>query len=263
MKKIFLYIIILLAAGVFLSCESNDNPVIKGTSDVKASSKVLVEFFTNHTCVNCPVPGHYLDEIDSLQGITLNDTNVIIIRVHTTVTSLNDPFYLYNTVDNLARSNYYGALLFNPYTVLNGVLLPPFNASTWTNLIESKLKLKNDFGINIVNNYDSLAGTGTLTITVGQVSGTAVSDLKLHAILTESNLYYEAPNGEDWHQNTMRKLFTGTDGMSISVQPGQSGTYEVSYAIPSGVVAKNCDIVVFVQSESAKTVMGVEKVKLH
>ncbi|MCE1165233.1 MAG: Omp28-related outer membrane protein, partial [Bacteroidetes bacterium] len=175
-----------------------------------------------------------------------------------------DPFYLFNTVDNLARSNYYGALLYNPYSVLNGVTLPVFNATTWTNLIESKLKQKNQFGIILTNNgYDSLAGTGTLSVNVGQISGTAVSDLKLHAILTESALYYEAPNGEDWHQNTMRKMITGTDGMSISIQPGQSGTFEVPFAVPSGVVAKNCDIVVFVQSESAKTVLGVEKIKLY
>lgn len=263
MKKLSLYIIILLTAGFFFSCESNDNPLVKGTSDFKASSKVLVEFFTNHTCVNCPVPGHYLDEIDSLKGITINDTNVIIIRVHTTVTSLNDPFYLFNTVDNLARSNYYGALMFNPYTVLNGVLLPAFNATTWTNLIESKLKLKNQFGINIVNNYDSLAGTGSLTVSVGQLSGTSVSDLRLHAVLTENNLYYEAPNGEDWHQNTMRKLFTGTDGMSINIIPGQSSNFEIPYSIPEGVVAKNSSIVVFVQSQSAKSVLGVERVKVY
>ncbi|MDD5361260.1 MAG: Omp28-related outer membrane protein [Ignavibacteria bacterium] len=263
MKKFALYIIILFVAGSFLSCESNDNPIVKGTSDFKASSKVLIEFFTNHTCVNCPIPGHYLDEIDSLKGVTLNDTNVIIIRVHTTVTSLNDPFYLFNTVDNLARSNYYGALLFNPYTVLNGVLLPAFNTTTWTNLIESKLKLKNQFGINIANNYDSLAGTGTLTVSVGQLSGSTVSDLTMHAVLTESDLYYEAPNGEKWHQNTMRKLFTGTDGMSINVQPGQSSDFEVPYAIPSGVIAKNCSIVVFVQSKGSKSVLGVEKIKLY
>ena len=256
-----LTIFILLTGFLFLSCESNDSPIVQGTSNLKASSKVLVEFFTNTSCVYCPPPGHFLDAVDSLHGITINDTNVVIIKYHTDLFP-NDPFHIYNAPDNLARENYYEAGFFNPLGFMMGAMMPSFSQQTWTNTLNQRLSQKNSFSISATNNYNASTRTGEISITVGQLSGSAVSDLKLHVAITESQLFYNAPNGETYHQNTLRDLITPGDGESISITPGTSQTYVMQYSVPTPLVDDNCGIVIFVQSHSSKEVLGTEKLRV-
>jgi hypothetical protein len=263
-KKIYAYCsLFTVFCLLFSSCESNDGPVsINNSVNLKSNSKSLVEFFTNTSCVYCPPPGHFLDQIDSLQGITINDTNVIIIRYHTAVFA-NDPYYLYNTPDNQGRCDYYYAPnTFNPVTYMMGQVLPSYSFAVWQSLFNVQLATKNNFGINIVIAYDSLSRTGTADINVGQLTGQEITDLKMHVALTESEIYYAAPNGESVHQNTLRKLLTGPSGQSISIQPGQTQSFSFNFSVDNIINARYCDIIVFVQSAAGQNVYGVEKKRL-
>jgi len=261
MKKFFLIIIVFFTSIFFLSCESNDNPIVQGTSNLKPNSKILIEYFTNITCVNCPQVSHYLVNIDSLTGTTINDTNVVILAVHSYLNTI-DPFYQFNSADNTARTDYYSAGLYNPINFIMGTLMPSFNSSSWTNIINQRLSQKNTFVVNTTNVYDSTTKSGTLNITVGQLSGVEVEDLKMHVAITESNILFNAPNGEKIHHNILRKLATPSEGESIHIEPGQSDTFIQNYTVPNGVNQKNCKIIIFVQSQSSKVVFGVDKLKI-
>lgn len=262
LNKIFKYVFLFAIAATFVSCESNDGIVPKGTSDLKANSKVLVESFTNTSCVGCPAADNFLKRIDELLGVTINDTNVIIIETHSTMFP-NDPFYNFNVPANNARQTYYNAGSINPLGFLMGTMMPlPFEQQSWTSSINQRLNQTNTFGINVVPDIDTAERQLELTLQIGQFTGSSVSDLKLHVALVESDLHYNAPNGLTVFDNVLRDLLTPIGGESITVNPGQSITLNKTYSINPNVVMGNCKAVIYIQSVSTKEVFAVEKVVL-
>lgn len=259
-KKYFSLVAILLLMVIF-GCESNDNPVNYKSQNLKASNKVLVELFTNTSCVNCPQPGGYLDLVDSLKGVTINDTNVVIIRVHTDLYP-NDPFFNFNSVDNLVRENYYSAGLYNPIGFMNGANLLAYNFNSWTDSLNLALSKPGTFAIVDTNVYDTTSRNGTLNLTLGQLTGATVGDLKMHVMITEGHMYYIAPNGERWFENTLRKIVTPSDGIAISLSSGQSISLIQNYTLPQGINAKYSQIIVFLQSTSTAKVYAVDEKSL-
>ena len=245
---------------MFYSCESNDNPVIQNISNKTSKSKVLFEFFTAVNCPNCPPPGHFLDLIDSLKGISINDTNVVIIRYHSNYNGY-DPYYLFNPAGSAARHNYYN-YLWNPAGTLMGTNLPNYDQSVWLNNINSALEKKGLVEIGMINTYDSSSRIGTVNISLRQSSTSPDSDLKLFVVITENELSYTGTNGEKVHQNTYRQMLTDNAGDGISLQPGVLENVNKAYTLKAGIIPANAHIVVFVQSQNGKTVYGVERIKL-
>jgi hypothetical protein len=229
-------------------------------SSISPTKKILVELFTNTSCVPCVDVNHYLDGIHERLGITSNDADVIIIRSHTTLFS-GDPFYEYNPVDNAARMNYYNAASFNPRSFLLGSNLGPFSTS-WTNNLNQRLNNFRTFAIAIENNYNASNRTGNVSLKVKQESGNNVSDLVLHVAVVENNISYNAPNGETRFNNTLRDLVTPPDGQPINITAGQTNTYDLNYSIDIIINEIETDIIVFVQSVSTKEVFAVEKIKV-
>lgn len=260
MKKLTITIIgLFLLSVMFYSCESNDNPIIQNASNKTSQSKVLFEFFTAVNCPNCPPPGHFLDLIDSLKGISINDTNVIIVRYHSNFNGY-DPYYLFNPTGSAARHNYY-EYSWNPAGSLMGVNLPNFIQSVWLNNINSALEKKNPVEIGMANTYDSTTKNGTVDLSLKLSSTSPDNDLKLFIIITENELAYTGTNGETVHQNTYRQMLTDNAGDPISLQPGVLQNISKAYVLKTGIKTANSNIVVFVQSQSGKSVYGVERIK--
>jgi hypothetical protein len=140
--------------------------------------------------------------------------------------------------------------------------MPGFNASTWTNLINQELAKTNPISINVVCTFDTLSREGNLDITVGQLSGSQLSDLRLFIVVTEGHLPYNAPNGETMFENVLRDILTSDDGDPFNIIPGQSISFYKHFTLISGVNPYNSQIIVFVQNYSTQAVYGVEKVEL-
>ena len=256
---------VLIIALFFYSCESNDGIIIQGIVPDSSSSKVLMELFTNTSCIPCVQANIYLDRISILSGVTINDTNVIIIRIHTTLFP-NDPFYSFNSADNLARQQYYVTPGFaNPKGYLMGSdsTIGNFNEAVWTAEINNRLAETNSFVITFTVTYDSLSRNGTLDYEIGQLSGSQVNDLVLHIAVTENDLFYNAPNGETHFENTLRDLITPGNGENITINSGQSSTFSKNFTLMNGIDHKHAHIILFIQSVSSKEVFAVEKKPLE
>lgn len=254
MKLKFLLPLVILGLSVFLySCESNDAPVTY-SSITGSSNKALVEIFTNTSCVPCVAANQYLDAI--------TDTNVIIIRTHTTLYP-NDPFYLYNATDNGARQTYYNAANANPQAFLFGSYMGIFNANNWTSQLNAKLNSSRNMGVTISKTYDTTTRAGNLNITINQTSGANVSDLVYHIALTENGLAYNAPNGEHVFEQVLRDLLTSPNGDALNISSGQSINLQKSFTLPAEITDRNASIIVFTQSVSTKEVFGVQSVKIR
>jgi hypothetical protein len=247
----------LLAFGlsVFLySCESNDAPIVYETISPASTNKVLVEIFTNTSCIPCVVANQYLDAV--------TDTNIIIIRTHTTLYP-NDPYYLYNPTDNNARQTYYAAANANPKGFLLGTFMGNFNANNWTASLNTQLAASRSMGIIINKTYNAASRSGNVNLFIKQNAGETVTDLVLHVALTESNLLFNAPNGESVFEQVLRDLMTAPNGDPLTVSAGQTVTASKSFTIPSEINDEHAEIIVFTQSTSTKEVFGVERVKLR
>lgn len=255
MKSLKIIFLFLLTITTF-SCEFNNNP--SSSISVIVNRKVLVELSTNVNCVHCPPSGHYLDLIDTaVAGITSSDTNVITLRMHSSLFP-NDPFYLFNVPVNSARQNYYNVFV-NPTGYLNGARMPSFNEQTWTNSINLSLAQHETQSLSYLNTFDTATGNGTINISISQITGSPASDLKLHVAIIESKMYYTGgTNGEKWFNNILRDLVTGPSGQDITL-PFNSA---INYSLKAGIVAQNADIVIFTQSLSTKEIFVVRKLKL-
>ncbi|MBN1634015.1 MAG: Omp28-related outer membrane protein [Ignavibacteria bacterium] len=261
MKNIIKYTSILSIVLMFVSCENNLDSPVSPNPDLKANSKVIVELFSNVMCVACIQSANYCDDISFLKGITINDTNVIIINIHTSLFP-GDPFYAFNPQMNRAREVYYGAL-FNPMGFLMGsIMTAPFSQEQWTNQINQRLNKTNDITINLSNVIDTVSKSGTLFIQAAQLSGTTQSNLKLHIAITEGNLYYNSPNGKTLYHNILRQMITSSGGEDISVTPGQTLNIVKNYNIDNRIIPNNSQLIVFIQNDSTKEILGAEKVKL-
>jgi hypothetical protein len=258
-----IYVFLLLFSLFFFSCESNDGIVIHSSSDIKATNKALVELFTNTSCVPCVPANIFLDGIARLNGMTNNDTNVIIIRYHSTLFP-NDPYYNFNPTDNFARQQFYNAGISNPRGYLMGTSMGGFNSTNWTNSINTRLAISNSFGINFTITYDSVSRNGTLNIQIGQLNGTAQTNLVMHIVVIENYLILDppAPNGETEFDNTLRDLLTAPDGEPLNITPGQTQNFISDFTLLNGIDQHNTDIIIFVQNTATKEVFGVLKKKL-
>jgi hypothetical protein len=255
MKFIKIFFILTLAVA-FYSCEFNNNPSSSVT--VKVNRKVLVELSTNVNCSNCATPSRYLDLIDTaVAGITSCDTNVIILKMHSSIFPA-DPFYFFNVPVNSARQTYYGVVS-NPAGFLNGAMMPVFNTQTWANSINLALAENETQSLSFTNTLNSTLDSGILNISISQISGSPAADLVLHVAIVESGLYYgSGSNGEKWFNNILRDLITGTGGESISLPYNATK----NYALKTGIVPENASIIMFTQSRETQEVFVVRKMKL-
>lgn len=231
---------------------------------INPTNKVLIELFTNTSCIPCVEANTYLDEIFNLNGVTNNDANVVILRYHTTLFA-GDPFYLYNTTDNNARMNFYpNAAIVNPRTFLLGAYMGAFSQASWTSKINEFLADTRTYAIKLTNTYDTITRSGNINIQIKQVSGEVYNDLVYHVAVAESEIMYNAPNGENHFDNTLRDLVTPASGQSFTISPGQTNSYSQSYSISSDIDQSKTDIVVFIQRNNSTTreVMAAELVSL-
>ncbi len=257
--KITTYILLLFLCVSFVSCENNLDSPVRSNPDLKANSKVLVELFSNVMCVACVQSANYCDEITGLKGITINDTNVVVVNIHTSLFP-GDPFYLFNSEMNGIREDYYN-VIFNPAGFLmGGMMAAPFSAAQWTNQINQRLNGANAYSMTIENTIDTVSGTGSLLINVGQIDEALRTGLKLYAVVTESNLYFNSPNGKTIYNNILRQMLNGCCGENIAVSPGQPATFVKSYTLDGRIRVCNSRIIVFLQDPASREVLGVESI---
>ncbi|RPI14892.1 MAG: hypothetical protein EHM58_15425 [Ignavibacteriae bacterium] len=261
--KIKILLVVLALSFTYLNgCESNDNPQNPIFNPPSVGKKVLFEFFTNSGCIPC-IPAHaYLDQINSLGGVTTNDTNIIILSFHTTNPYNQDSLYRANVTQNNARISYY-EIFFNPQGRINGAESGQFSTSEWTAKFNSELSQPVSLSIGIDKTFDPVADTGTISAYLLPLSALAATDNVLHVIISESNIQYiTAPNGIKEFDDVMRYMVTGSDGQAVTLAQGQTTTVNVPFTIENTWNPDECYITIFVQSVSTKQVYGVERIKV-
>jgi len=106
--------------------------------------------------------------------------------------------------------------------------------------------------IDLACTYDSLTRRGHLDIKLKNTTGSDVSG-QLQVALCESHIYYVWKN-LDSLQHVERSMLPDAAGEAVTIPANDSITRGRDFTVDTAWVARNCDLVVFVQNNSSKEV---------
>ncbi len=109
-------------------------------------------------------------------------------------------------------------------------------------------------------NPDSLSGQFTVTIFAEDNPG--ASNLWLRIALTESGIYYQAPNGATIHNYIFRDMIPSSEGNYIEINQGETRYYTFPFNVPEPLEPGNCALVAFVQSDQDRQILQGARIKI-
>ncbi len=129
-------------------------------------------------------------------------------------------------------------------------------------MIANELNADAPLEIDIIGNYNSSGRQGNLLITLRAVSPITNTNLKLRVAVVESNINWLAPNGTRWHNQTFRDMSPSTSGIPVTIAEGDTLEFSQTFNLPSPLNPSNCEIIVFLQSDSGRRILQGAKISV-
>ena len=191
-------------------------------------------------------------------------SDVVAIEYHAWWPSSADPLYQHNTAENSGRIQYYGVNA-TPTVWVDGVVEPNwvYSYANHNAAYNTRKGVPTSVTLSHTGSYDSGTAMVDLTVTASTDASLPAGDYRLHAVLTESDVFWAAPNGIDIHDHVMRDMFPNQNGTPVSFGGGlpQMADATASFDV-SGYDAGNCHVVYFLQNHSTKEVFQAGTVSL-
>lgn len=178
------------------------------TANTQVPLTTIVEHFTNTKCSICASknPGFYTN---------LNsNTAVLHLSVHPSAPYTTCPLSQQNTVDNDARTNYYGIYGGTPRLVINGDVI-----STSTNYSSSSIftpyqGLTSSFSLQA---SQVLVGSDSIRsiVVIKKVAASSLTTGSVFIGLAEDTIFLNGGNGETQHFNVLRKAASSSGGIAV------------------------------------------------
>lgn len=215
---------------------------------------VLVEHFTNTGCGPCAT---YNPGIHSVLNSMTRDT-VIKISYHPWWPSSSDPFYLWNTSEITARTNYYGVNavpdIFVDYT------LQPDPSATTTLRSNIRSRYNTPSPCTIAVSAVPVSSTQIrFAATVTAESNMTTSNYRLYAMLITDLVTYASPpgsNGETSFPDPFRDAYPNANpGQPFTIAAGQSYTMENYLNCSASWNYNDLTVIAFVQNSTTKEIL--------
>lgn len=243
MKKIFIPIVITIAAIFFASCDKIEGPFIEviHTEDVDVEfpdldpsnvyRKILLEEYTGHNCSNCPDGHRKLEEILETYGDTL-----IAIGLHTGV---------YARPNNSSPHDFRtpaGDELMNDYVISawpTAIINRKHNAggglavSVWENAVQNVDRSHVYAAIQMINQFNTSDSSLKVNVKVSMLNDYD-NPVRLSLFLVEDGIVSRQLKGSEYiedyvHNHVLRNALNGTYGEQLTVngilEKGMAYTY--------------------------------------
>ncbi|MCP4631728.1 MAG: T9SS type A sorting domain-containing protein [candidate division Zixibacteria bacterium] len=173
--------------------------------------------------------------------------NVVVIRYHTGGFSGQDPFYQWNPSEINTRSSFYSPG-YTPHFYVDGFIDGEYYPSTWDDLIDDRQPVESPMFLEIIGSYNSGPRQASVDIRLDVVSTPSSDDLRIFYGLTESDIFYNAPNGHDIQNQVFREFLSSASGNSITPESGNAYSYHIDFTVSSQYDANEVEIFAFVQN---------------
>ncbi len=177
---------------------------------------------------------------------------------HTPWPGPQDPFYLHNPADNMARTEYYFAE-YVPWIVFDGVdtLIDYIPYSRYEDAYTARKAVPTSVSLTHTGTYAPLSGEVTLSVTAVTDATLPAGDYRLRVAVVENAIHWEAPNGVSEHQFVMRRLVPDAEGSAVTFAGDlpQSAQVGISFALDPVIVPENCRLIYFLQEHDGREVL--------
>lgn len=224
--------------------------------------KSLVERFTNASCVPCAQLNNAW--YNTITQSLVNSGSISHLVYNVNWPGPNDPMYLLNSIDNMARRGYYG-VNWVPWPIINSVYFDFENQgqSQFINNVNSGNAEYAPFKVVIVQGVisNNLIEVG-IKIFRDPTDVTTFGNVKLRVAITEKTVAYTSPpgsNGERDFFSICRKMLPDAGGTTFTIPaPGDSITIALQYVPTTEFLqAVNMDsmrVVAFIQDDVTRQI---------
>lgn len=133
-----------------------------------------------------------------------------------------------------------------PWLWLDGCPDPGYAYSSWESYLLNRLAVPSNVALDLSGTYDSATRAGSITIMLHNEGSSSLAG-RVQCVVTESELYYVAPNQLDWHHFVMRDMVPTHTGTPVTLGPGEQAAVTLPFQLQAPWVEEECDLVCFFQ----------------
>lgn len=213
---------------------------------------VLCEAYTQWNCGPCAAWNP--TEHSVTQG--LGRDTVVVVKYHVWWPGANnDPFFLWNTAENTARTNFYGINAV-PDGYIDGTTRVTRSGATFRSQILSRRAIPAPCTIQLTAATALNSNTVEFSGTISAVdSALAAPNTKLFvALISNETQATGGSNGESVFYNAFRDLYPNSSGETIQIALGANYEFEGTLNRDPGWTVANMSVVAWVQNYSTRWV---------
>jgi thiol-disulfide isomerase/thioredoxin len=277
MKRLNIYIMMLLTAVLFFSCDKVDEPYLINKGPVGSGGGetgkrvILVEEFTGHRCTNCPEAAIELANLKAQY-----DDQMIIIAVHAGFSAmpLGEFTADYRTDAGNTLNDFFGVTA-NPSGMVSRA---EFDGSRvlgkdeWQSAIESLLDDDAMAEIALESSYNNSTREAEVSAEI-EVLDPESADYKFCLVLIEDDIESpqsnnnpdvgDTPTIHDWHhKHVLRGAVNGTWGETFDAASGAT-TRSYTFEIAEDWNEDNCAFVAYIYRDDTKEVIHAAEIHVN
>ena len=276
MKNLIKYAAVVLAIFGFSSCDYIHDPLQGVGGNPVDTSKVfrniLIDDFTGHKCVNCPEAA---EMIETMEALPIFKGRIVSVATHTGFFAnvFAAPYQAdYKTVDGEDLASVFGPSNF-PIGMVNRIDFPNDHLKSyqsWPDVANQFVSQETQIDIVPLVNYNSADNTFVVDVDLEYKADLTGNDYKIVVMITESGIVSaqvshsgDIPDYEHKHMlrgttNTVIGESIGASGMAL----GDTEIYSTTGTLPTGSIAANSHLVVYVYDTATQEIMQVEQIDI-
>jgi len=120
--------------------------------------------------------------------------------------------------------------------------------SAWESIIVERMDQPAPVTITMWGNYTQARGSGTIYARFRNDSTEAIVG-RVIFVITEDSIYYEAWNGDNWHNHVARDYLPTQYGEIVNISAGDSVDVSQPFTIHAGWNTDRCNIITWIQND--------------